>query len=364
MKVYASKTNDHLTLILGSNHYQFKGEKAEKVFDLAMSYKTDPTYKNLTALEEEVAPITKILRYGFLEESSNGEYFIKGTNIPLPHSLSSHLIEYAEKGYPTEALINFWKLCLTNPNKEARDSFFDYVKKYGVVITDKGYVVLYKSVEKAEVDNSFAEFVVEEYLKIKRWKKSPKNYTVYKTSVGYFASDKKYSNQVIGSLQNLYDNIDNIQSKEAYYTPHFKGGDYGNKIRLGVPVKMPREKCDPDVNTECSHGLHVGHESYVRNFCISNNSIILAVLVNPRNIVAIPEYDTSKIRVCEYFPYSIMAIGENRWEELHDEYIEEDYCDYEIDEIDELLKKYEEDQIHLENEQITLLKQRLIELDD
>ena len=61
-----------------------------------------------------------------------------------------------------------------------------------------------------------------------------------------------------------------------------------------------------DLDIECSRGLHVGSVKYLENNnYVSDSDTILLVLVNPQHVIAVPKYDNSKLRVCEYFPISI-----------------------------------------------------------
>lgn len=356
MKINALKNNNNVTLILGTNHYQFTGEKADKVFDLAMKYHKNKTEENLQKLQEMIAKINIVVHAGLVEEDGAGNYYLKGyREIAMPDTLAEQIIEYAKKDYPVEALVNFWKLCMANPNKQARDDFFAYVKRFGITITDEGYAILYKSVaRKEESDDELVNFISTEYTKIKRWKKAPSKYAVVDLDSGFELVDC-YGNETpdpdevagsIGDLQTLHDNIDDVIAEtDAHYEPHHRGGDYGNKIQLGEPVTMPRHKCDPNIRASCSYGLHVGARQYVKTFG-SGNKLVLAVLVNPMNIVALPKYDHSKIRTCEYYPYAVMAIGRDHWEEIEGGYFEEDYCNYEKEHIDELISN-----LTLENDQ-------------
>jgi len=65
----------------------------------------------------------------------------------------------------------------------------------------------------------------------------------------------------------------------------------------GTTVHMPREMVDDDKNTDCSHGLHVGSESYARNWA---QGALVIVEVDPADIVSVPSYSTNKMRVCRY----------------------------------------------------------------
>lgn len=70
----------------------------------------------------------------------------------------------------------------------------------------------------------------------------------------------------------------------------------------GQVVEMDREKVNPDPNVTCSHGLHVCATSYLGDFYAScSDSRVVAVKVNPRDVVAVPgDYRFSKMRCCRY----------------------------------------------------------------
>lgn len=82
----------------------------------------------------------------------------------------------------------------------------------------------------------------------------------------------------------------------------------------------------------------------MHNFNFGNRRLVLAVLVNPANIVALPESDHSKIRTCEYYPYAVMSVGNEEWEEIEVDYFEEDYCDYEEENLQNLIDQIESDE--------------------
>jgi len=117
-----------------------------------------------------------------------------------------------------------------------------------------------------------------------------------------------------GTLGEMYTLI--VNSSDAQFQPWYDGGTYGNEIDLGEMVSMPREKCDPNSEVACSQGLHVGSHKYVRSFG-SNMDVMLACVVSPRDIVALPDQDHSKVRFCRYLPYAVMEEGEDgSWEEI------------------------------------------------
>ena len=65
---------------------------------------------------------------------------------------------------------------LLNPMENSRKDCLEYVKKYNIKLTNTGNMIMYRRI--VSVDNSnkdLIDFVSKQYLKIKSWKKSPKN---------------------------------------------------------------------------------------------------------------------------------------------------------------------------------------------
>jgi hypothetical protein len=110
-------------------------------------------------------------------------------------------------------------------------------------------------------------------------------------------------------------------------------------IELGKPVRMERKECDSDPAIDCSYGLHVGATAYVERFANRGESVILACLVNPANVVAVPNYDHSKMRVAEYFPFAFATYENGKIDIVEQKYFEEDYCEYEAEELEQQIAK-------------------------
>lgn len=66
---------------------------------------------------------------------------------------------------------------------------------------------------------------------------------------------------------------------------------------VGAYVCMDPSLVDHNRNNECSNGLHVARRGYVREF--SGGVCVLAKLA-PEDVIAVPEYDANKMRVCGY----------------------------------------------------------------
>ena len=64
-----------------------------------------------------------------------------------------------------------------------------------------------------------------------------------------------------------------------------------------VEVRMTESLVDPNRHNECSNGLHVARRQYLSSF--SGDVCFLGSLA-PEDVVAVPDYDANKMRVCAY----------------------------------------------------------------
>ena len=90
-----------------------------------------------------------------------------------------------------------------------------------------------------------------------------------------------------------------------YKILHKKTGKFGyvdchsGNVQQGpnVEVRMAESLVDPNRRNECSNGLHVARRQYLGNF--SGDVCFLGSLA-PEDVVAVPDYDANKMRVCAY----------------------------------------------------------------
>lgn len=369
--IYVTKMGNYgiNVVIPGIGHYRKRGQYVDEIYDACLSYDIDPSeqkFKDILSLLDDT------YLYNDLEGINirNGKLFVDGIGIPIPALLLTTFKEYLEENKDVEPLKRFWVNCNLNPNQKAIEGFFKYCRDYGIVITDMGYVLLYKSVAiktETERNKDLARFIAEEIVRVKKSRKSPKNYLVLKDK-----NEKRGFKRVttkskldlskyekIGNLDVLGKNISMYEEGATVYTDHYTRQ---MDIRLGQKTFIDRKQCDPDINRECSHGLHVGSYKYIQKYGQYNEkgTVILTVLVNPKDIVAIPLYDNSKIRTCEYFPCGIIKpVDTNKWEEVIGKYWESDYINAEIEEIETLVKQLPEgDTRTIARSRLTLLKSK------
>ena len=232
-----------------------------------------------------------------------GFAYLKGFSVPIPMDLAHALLDAKynpNSNYTVDSLINFWKWALLNPNSTARNDLFRWFKTGSFSITDGGMVVAYRcvAIKKKGNTNSFNKLLEQHFLKVKKWKKSPKNYAV----VGETIVDIKKSPDVVtdknykGNLAELYADIDTNEDGDVYTDNHTRK----MTIKIGEEVRIPREDCDENQEAQCSRGLHFMSKKY--SLRLGEERLI--VLVNPMDIVAFPSYDQTKGRSCAYFPVS------------------------------------------------------------
>ena len=321
-------------IILGSNHYTRSDSSAHNAYVAAMNYAARPDGKTLAKLEGILFPHKRFLEIGGLEEMDDHRVAFKGTNVPVPQPLMDQFLRHIDNDWPIEGLRNFWYRAMMNPNLEARDRFFEFCNAYGITVTDKGYAVLYKVVTQKTVvprNLDLASFVSEKYMSVIQKDDDPADYFVYDQGPrggGYTLikndGSQEPTGKPIGSLSGVFDRVPELTQSTPttiYTDKHTKKME----IRLGVPVRMKRSLCDPNINEECSYGLHVGSYKYVKTFA-SREDAIFACLVDPMNVVSLPLRDNSKLRVCEYLPYALMNREEDlEWFEIDSGVFESDY---------------------------------------
>lgn len=67
--------------------------------------------------------------------------------------------------------------------------------------------------------------------------------------------------------------------------------------RVGSLVRMDEKLVDFNRNQECSNGLHVARREYIRSF---PGDVCVVAVVRPEDVIAVPNYDANKMRVCAY----------------------------------------------------------------
>jgi len=304
----AKVTKENVTVLIDGVYKTVsrKMESSDIIISLCREYNEIKDLKRREQIKEELinflTPAKRIecKSDGRFEFDGRNQMYLSGTTDSLPEFMAAKILQYIEDDISLDALVNFWKHLLLNPDKAIRQQLFGFLENNGHPITDKGYFLAYKSVKvKKKYDKKSGEEILE----------------------------VEYDEDTGEKIKTTYNQTMKFQP--------FHSGSHGMIIEVGSAVNMPREECDSNPEQTCSAGLHVGSMKYVYSFG-GYNSVVLEVLVSPRNVVAVPfDYNNTKMRCCEYYPISI-SNGEN-----DDIYLESDYSKYDEKEIEKSLKEYE-----------------------
>lgn len=278
-------------------------------------------------------------------EYRSGYCYLKGYETPIPYDLATALIDAHENensNYTVDSLINFWQWALLNPNEEARNDLFAWFRTGGFTITESGNIVAYRCVAikgRTNVkDVILRDFVQSEYMRVKRNKKSPKNYNVILRDRSYkvvgVGVNMKDSDKYIGNLYEMNESIEENDEGDIYTDNHTRTFT----IKIGDEVRMPREDCDENREAQCSRGLHFMSKKY--NLRLGEEKLV--ILINPMNVVAFPSYDQSKGRCCAYLPIGKAILDENGdIEEFNPGSYDLFYSFYTKDILDQMLRDYD-----------------------
>lgn len=278
-----------------ANADEYNDEDVAKFKELFQAEKTESEKQLELEFErkkEESKKLVDILDF-MKEVKANGDdifevvensLYVKGINITVPERVVREINKARDEANEErlKALINFWSLCALNSDPRARHDLFKFLQNHDLHITPSGNFVAYRTVVDKKVENKELEtFITQQYLKIKRWKKSPKNYFVYQSDNGnYTINNKEYNDGITklhGNLDELYNNISEVTGN-IYTDNHTRS----MIIKIGVPVEVDRATIDPDPKHSCSTGLHVGNLEFMKNNMGYFGKTGLVCLVNPR----------------------------------------------------------------------------------
>jgi hypothetical protein len=292
--------------------FQSELTESEKQLEIEFERKKEES-KKLTDILDFMKDV-KENGHDIFEVFENSLY-VKGIRISTPELLIRELMkannELGVDGlYPGKnierinALLNFWKLCALNPDPRARFDLFKFLINHNLTLTPSGNFVAYRTVDVyTSGDAELERFVTQEWLKVKRWKKAPSHYEIYKTSEGYISKGNSSEGTHVGNLDELYQNISTVAGN--VYTDAHTGK---MRIKMGEPVVMDRNLVDADTQNPCSKGLHLGNETFMKANMGYFGKVGMVCLVNPKDVTSVPEYDSGKMRTCKYLPIAIAEL--------------------------------------------------------
>ncbi len=241
----------------------------------------------------------KVQNSRILNLRGNSVYMLSVSELSIPEDFVAKIIEAEEKEDETELtkFKNFWTLVSLNPDSRVRNNLFWFIRKWDMQITESGLIIAYRNAdikEEAKYSTKDTKWIINAYYQAKY---------IDHTNPDLILIDVNDQKRNLGEV---YNEIVNGDSSPIYTDHH----SHTTEIRLGQPVRIPREECDAEQEHSCSRGLHVGAKGWLKQ---SYYGVVgLQVLVNPANVVAVPTIDDyGKMRTCEYFPTAIIDFDEN-----------------------------------------------------
>jgi len=240
--------------------------------------------------------------------------YIKGSNRSIPELVVNKFLEivgaYQKDPIGLEdallynieyqALKKFWLKCCLNPSAQSAEDLYTFLSHHQFKIDRHGNFYAYRRVVKVyspENNSDLVDYISNSYNKVKAvWKKKPSTFEVFNDN-GYVLVDSLkqnhgYNNHV-GNLKELYENLPSMQ-ENRYTDQHTHSFDY----RVGKSVSMPRNEGDDNNQVSCSRGFHCSSASY--DYSGFGDTPIL-VIVNPVDVLAVPQDSVGKLRVCRWF---------------------------------------------------------------
>lgn len=277
--------------------------------------------------------------------------YFTGVDLELPAIVVASFIEILEKldvvniqGTTDEflneqyiALKMFWLKLALNGIEQSREDLLNFCRKNDVRITINGNLVLYRRiVTLGDKNKTLVEFISQQYYKIKKWKKSPKNFYVHDNDGEFSIQDEKYhrlnSDKSRGNLHDLYLDLPNMEANE-FTSYHNKGKHI---IRIGELYQIDESGINLNNGLCAAGGLHAAAVDY--NYSSFGDTPVV-VLVNPSKAITVPTGETGKLRTTEMF---IAAINDKPHGEHFDEdaisYFDEEYNNITVEELEEALK--------------------------
>ena len=273
----------------------------------------DPAYSIRKDANEKAIAKQKVLLNSNIIEKVGESYYLKGVPTSLPQTLLDKFLEaeIAEDAKTITALTNFWILASRNPNTEARNNLYWFMDRYGIKVTESGFIIAYRLVVPYSEEETIDENMVEAYNKLrlhilKVKKQSLSKYDLAKnTATGEIVTISKTQINKDGFeiIQCMSEPLE-IRGVRQIFTDAYSGTI---RISIGETVSIPREECDENSAVTCSRGLHGASFSWLKdnsNF----GKVKIVILVNPRDITAVPPRDSyGKLRMCSYYPLAVMS---------------------------------------------------------
>lgn len=293
-KIKPSPVNiQKLRILLKPKEDEKKKEDIKKKYEAEVELETTKKALKNQAKKEltEQESLAKLIKNKTLVKINGKFYLPEFPTVHMPDMLVKRIGEVTMAGQDITPYINFWVLCLANPNKIARYKLFNYLMLHNMLITPAGYFVTYRMVKDTEPDTS---------------------HTLPKGTYTHAHDGKPRLYYKVGEVAKLDRKKDCDEdggkdcSKGIHFgSPKFIGIEVKEEKGLGEGYDMGVKKVMVDSNAGYGTGYDSSSSKKVEQTQKFNNSfgnVATIWLVNPMHVVSVPNSDTRKMRACEgYF---------------------------------------------------------------
>lgn len=252
----------------------------------------------------------------FLVVNKTGHLAMKNCEtINMPDLLVKRIEDFITRQTEIKSLLNFWSLCLLNPNHIARTKLFDYLVDNGLTITPSGYFVTYRMVKTVPNEEYFTDAHT----------KTMKYYPKTVCAIPRTECDEDGSRDCSRGLHTG--------------TPLFIGIKASKKV-TGDTKDILGDGYEITTKTLTPQSFGTGYDSpREQKFDNSFGNQAIICLINPMHVVSIPDSNTRKMRSCEFY-FAKLTTAEEVIDMIEKDYLlfDADYQNFELKQLQEMLK--------------------------
>lgn len=298
MKVF--RRNDYIQVIFSDGCSYNTTENADEIWNLVQENDEETVRKILFKNESQGKKLLeRVKNSNILTLRGNSVYMLGVSELTIPEDFVVKILDAEDDNNEAELakFKNFWTLVSLNPDSRVRNNLFWFIRKWDMKIADSGLIIAYRNAD-IKKESKYSTHETKNIINIYYEEKYLKHSNPYAQTI--------FLNGENVNLGEAYDEIVNEESSPIYTDQH----THTMEIRLGHPVRIPREECDADQEHSCSRGLHTGAKGWLKQNYYG--SVGLMVLVDPSKIVAVPTIDNyGKMRTCEYYPVAVIDFDEH-----------------------------------------------------
>lgn len=312
----------------------------DKLF--ALAYKINERYsplaehmykKEIAALTEKKVVIDEDVQNARYEKKKLKKEIKKLSSLDinkLPINVPEEWREVLESKEDPTGIENMLLWLSMNDNERTRQRFLSNFSSKYPYITKNGYLVSIRAVWKEKEGESLYNFIQSSYVKIRGFKKAPKNYTIIQDAEGGYSleRDVKPEHIRVGNLQNLYNDFE-ARDKTVYISNYSKNTlNRSDNWTLGSVAEIHDKATHSQI---CGiNQLHILSNPHDAISGVNGNygDTFLIVLTNPKDIINAEygwKFTTSRFYIAaEISREEISEYFQEHWGDFDYDYMEHD----------------------------------------